>query len=123
MAVAAPEITDATVLLQDLKDKVRALSVRVDDLEQRRLDAALLEFDRFIDLQHDVQCFTADLFGSSASLQPWRDEETDERHFIVHATATGDAAEVLRLNDLWHRRIGEIAGNLSLKFRLSYSLA
>src|SRR4051794_8178821 len=112
MPLTSPEAAANSTQIHNLEVMVHGLSARINELEQRP-PSPVVELDKLIDLQHEVQCFTEDLFGSPASLQPWRDEETDERHFIVHATAKkGDAAEVLRLNELWHRRIHEIAGNL-----------
>jgi hypothetical protein len=123
MSLTTPDLSQASIQLGALEDKVQRLSARIEDLEQHRLPSPLIELDRLIDLQMNVQSFTENLFGSTVSLQPWLDEETDERHFIVYATATGEVEDLVRLNHSWHERIGNIAGDLALKFRLSLSFA
>jgi hypothetical protein len=104
--------------IQRLSDQVHSLAERVAKLENH--DTLLSPQDRetWPATHERVKQFTECIFGGRASIEPSSDPETDAKYFVVNVDASGEVAEILRLNGEWHRRLDEPAGKLAFLYRL-----
>jgi hypothetical protein len=71
------------------------------------------------DLQTRIQRFTEDLFSSSVAIVDERDPETDAQYFAVCVETQHETADVVRLNDAWHRWMLSTARQVAGDYRLA----
>ncbi len=81
-----------------------------------------LHMPELISLHERIQEFTNDLFGISSEVVAETDPETAEKYFAVAVTTSEAVAEIVRHSDVWHRRIGDIAGDAACFFRLALDI-
>jgi predicted RNA binding protein with dsRBD fold (UPF0201 family) len=63
--------------------------------------------------------YTRALFSGAIQIFAESDPETDEQYFVVSAVARGEVEDILRSNDIWHRKITEVARELAGRYQLS----
>src|SRR5688572_27762157 len=97
------------------------MSLPSSNLSQPTLQGLALEahVSQAIASQQRIQEFTQELFGSPADIRAESDCETDDRYFTVYVTTSAEPAEIVRLNDAWHRRLLQTAGDVANFYRLA----
>jgi hypothetical protein len=73
-------------------------------------------------LQKQIEQFTQELFSSPVEILAELDPETDEKYFAVYVAADHEVAEIVRLNDAWHRRLLHTAGKSAGLYRLALNI-
>lgn len=112
--------TTATISpeLQQLSHQVHSLAERVSKLEGSYAPATPEDLEKLTETHERVKQFTEKIFGGQATIEPSSDPETDAQYFVVNVDASGEVADILRLNSEWHRQLDEPAGNLAYLYRL-----
>ena len=73
-----------------------------------------------ISLQPEVLAFTQEMFGSPATVDIEPDPEIEGSESLVVRVATcAELREIARLNDVWHRKVFDVAGAAAHHFRLA----
>lgn len=75
-----------------------------------------------IETHEKVLEYTRTLFPGPIQIRTEADPEVDQRYYVVSAVAGGEVEDVLRLNDIWHQNITDVAGELAGKYQLSLEL-
>lgn len=71
-----------------------------------------------------ISQFTQELFGNPVNITAESDPEPEiDDYFAVRVATCLEVPEIVRLNDVWHHKLLETAGESSIQYRLALEIS
>jgi uncharacterized coiled-coil protein SlyX len=108
--------------LNQLRARLAALEAKISDLIGERSAQLEVDVETVSNMAAQLRRFTDELFDAESSIDIDSDPETNQNCFVVHVATAAEVADIVRLNNEWHRRLIEVAGSAANSFRLSLEI-